>query len=743
MAALRSHDLRQGDPRRRRQPRRGTARRHRRQRGSRGERRDRNRAGGLRRNADRPHHAGRRDGGDRHRHQRIRRCRRGRARLADGLCGRRIGRRRDREAPGGVAAVSGRRSRRLRAAAARAHRSSAGSVRAQGCGARLIERLRRDVRALPVIALAVIAYGIVAHASAFALQVGTYAGIFATGAIGLSLLLGNSAQISLGQAGFFALGAYAVAWLTTSAGWSFIPAAAVGVVAATVVGLGVGLIALRFAGHYLAMATLAFGLIVYGVFSQLDAFGGVNGITDIPPIDIFGHALSNAHAYWFAWLAAALCAWATWNLLRSRTGRAFAALSGDPLAAEVAGVPVKRYKLLAFAYAGALAGLSGALYAGYLGLVIPAAMGVQLSIDFLLMAVLGGSGNISGALIGAALVAGLDVAGHTWENWRLVAYGVLVVCVVIFFPGGLAGIYVRRGRSRREAERDGFAQAAAGAGTHAEAPRERSVPAAAQGESPLRIERVRKRFGGLVAVHDVSFTLEAGRLTSLIGPNGAGKTTLFNAISGVSAPSAGEIVIRGRSVTGWPAHRIVALGVGRSFQNARLFADLTVLENVVLGAFRRERSGFVADLLALRSARHDEREAVERARATLRDLGLERRAGVYARDLTFGERRRVELARAVVSDPWLLLLDEPAAGLNAAERATLRRDVLDLRSHGVTMLLIEHDMRLVMSISDRVLVLNFGELIADGTPETVRNDPAVIAAYLGDERAAGDMRSEA
>ena len=605
----------------------------------------------------------------------------------------------------------------------------------------MIERLRRDVRALPVIALAVIVYGIVAHASAFALQVGTYAGIFAIGAVGLSLLLGNSAQISLGQAGFFALGAYSVGWLTTNAGWSFIPAAAVGVVAATAVGLGVGLIALRFAGHYLAMATLAFGLIVYGIFSQLDAFGGVNGITDIPPIDIFGHALSNAHAYWFAWLVTGICAWATWNLLRSRTGRAFAALSGDPLAAEVAGVPVKRYKLLAFAYAGALAGLSGALYAGYLGLVIPNAMGVQLSIDFLLMAVLGGSGNISGALIGAALVAGLDVAGHTWENWRLVAYGVLVVCVVIFFPGGLAGIYVRRGRSARKAE-GGVAEGSAGARTHEDTPRARSVPAAPQGESPLRVEHVQKRFGGLVAVHDVSFALEAGRLTSLIGPNGAGKTTLFNVISGVSAPSAGEILIGGRSVAGWPAHRVVELGVGRSFQNARLFADLTVLENVVLGAFRLERSAFVADLLALGAARRDEREAVERARATLRDLGLERRAGVYARDLTFGERRRVELARAMVSDPWLLLLDEPAAGLNAAERATLRRDVLNLRARGVTMLLIEHDMRLVMSISDRVLVLNFGELIADGTPEAVRNDPAVIAAYLGDERVAGDARSE-
>ncbi|TAM61158.1 branched-chain amino acid ABC transporter ATP-binding protein/permease [bacterium] len=597
----------------------------------------------------------------------------------------------------------------------------------------MIERLGRDVRALPVLALAVVVYGMAAHGSAFALQVGTYAAIFAVGALGLSLLLGNSAQISLGQAGFFALGAYAVAWLTTNAGWGFIPAAVVGVFAATCVGVGVGLIALRFAGHYLAMATLAFGLIVYGVFSQLDAFGGVNGITDIPPLDVFRYPLSNVAAYWFAWLVAALAAWTTWNLLRSRTGRAFAALSGDPLAAQVAGVPVKRYKLLAFAYAGALAGLSGALYAGYLGLVIPTAMGVQLSIDFLLMAVLGGSGNISGAVIGAALVAGLDVAGHAWENWRPVAYGVLVVCVVIFFPGGIAGLYVRRRRRARPTESGAEVPRA---GAHSAG---RVTPPSAQ--SPLCVEHVGKRFGGLVAVRDVSFALEAGRLTSLIGPNGAGKTTLFNAISGVSAPSAGEIRIGGHAVAGWPAHRIAALGVGRSFQNARLFADLTVLENVVLGAFRCERAGFAADLLALRTARRSEREVLERAWATLRELGLESRAGVYARDLAFGERRRVELARAVVSEPWLLLLDEPAAGLNAQERGRLRRDVLTLRERGVTMLLIEHDMRLVMSISDRVLVLNFGELIADGTPAAVRDDPAVIAAYLGAAPESGEAES--
>ena len=594
----------------------------------------------------------------------------------------------------------------------------------------MIARLRADARALPILALVVIAFGVAAASNATLAQAGTYAAIYAIAAIGLSLLMGNVNQISIGQAGFFGLGAYAVAYGTTS--WNLPLAAAgplaalLGIAAAALAGLAVGFIALRFRGHYLAVATLAFGLICVGCFHESALLGGAIGIQDVPYPRFGSLTISGYAAYWFAWTLAALVAWASINLLRGRTGRAFETIRNDELAAEVLGVPTRRYKILAFVYAGALAGLAGAVYASFLGIVVPDAVSVTLSITLLLMVVLGGSGSVSGALIGATVLGVIDISGHQFENTREVAYGVLVIVVVIAAPGGIFGLL--RARFEQRAPRT----------TVPTQPRT-VVPtqsctragAAALDAIPLAVAGVTKRFGGLVAVNDVSFALERGTLTSLIGPNGAGKTTLFNAISGVGKVSGGRISIAGTDVTGWQPHRIAALGVGRTFQNARLFGDMTVVENVIAGAFRLERSSFAADVLALPAARRSSWAVTERARATLARLGIERLADTLARDLAFGDRRRVELARAIAADPWMLLVDEPAAGLNASERATLQRDLLALRDDGVTLLLIEHDMRLVMAISQRVMVLKFGELIADGAPDAVRNDPGVVAAYLG------------
>jgi branched-chain amino acid transport system ATP-binding protein len=248
---------------------------------------------------------------------------------------------------------------------------------------------------------------------------------------------------------------------------------------------------------------------------------------------------------------------------------------------------------------------------------------------------------------------------------------------------------------------------------------------------PLAVQHAGMRFGGLVAVDDVSFALEPGTLTSLIGPNGAGKTTLFNAICGIGRLTSGRVYVGGTDVTAWQPHRIAALGVGRTFQNPRLFDEMTVLENVVAGALRAERGSFAGDLLALPASRRAEREATERARTTLARLGLEHLAAVFAKDLPLGDRRRVELARALAAEPWMLLVDEPAAGLNAHERALLHDDLLALRDAGTTLLLVEHDMKLVMAISQRVMVLEFGRMIADGDAASVRDHPAVVAAYLG------------
>jgi branched-chain amino acid transport system permease protein len=615
----------------------------------------------------------------------------------------------------------------------------------------LIARLRADARTLPILALVVVIFGIIASGNPTFAQAGTYAAIYAVAAIGLSVLLGNVNQISIGQAGFFGIGAYAVAWGSTT--WNLPPtllwplSALLGVTVAALVGLALGFIALRFTGHYLAMATLAFGLICVGVFHESAPLGGAIGIQNVPYPQLGSLTISGYPAYWFAWIIALGAALLTLNVLHGRTGRAFETIRNDELAAEVLGIPTRRYKILAFAYAGALAGLGGAIYAAFLGIVVPDAVSVSLSVSLLLMVVLGGSGGVCGALIGAALVGFLDISGHQFENVREVAYGILVIVVVIAAPGGLFGLI--RGRFSARA-RQGTApfdpstssgQAGLRVTTEAKpeattppvmlSPSKHEKPEKRERDAPLAVEHVTKRFGGLVAVNDVSFVLERGTLTSLIGPNGAGKTTLFNAICGVGTMTEGRVTIDGIDVGGSQPHQIAALGVGRTFQNARLFGEMTVLENVVAGTFRTEATSFAADLFALPSSRRAERAAVERARATLAQLGLERIGSTLAKDLAFGDRRRVELARAIAADPWLLLVDEPAAGLNASERATLQADLLGLRDAGVTLLLIEHDMRLVMSISERVLVLKFGTLIADGTPDVVRNDPQVVAAYLG------------
>jgi branched-chain amino acid transport system permease protein len=593
----------------------------------------------------------------------------------------------------------------------------------------LIARLRADTRTLPVLAAIVIVFGIVAAGNPNFAQAGTYAAIFSIAAIGLSLLLGNVNQISLGAAGFFGIGAYAVASLTT---WWNLPAwlswplaALIGVLSATLVGLGLGFIALRFRGHYLAMATLTFGLICEGIFHETKFFGGAIGIEDIPYPRFGALTISGYPAYWFAWILALGVALLTLNLLRGRSGRAFEAIRNDELAAEVLGVPTRRYKILAFAYSGALAGLGGAVYAAFLGIVVPDAVGPQLSFSLLLMVVLGGSGGVSGALIGAALLGFLDISGHQFENTREVVYGVLVIAVAIAAPNGAFGLIRSRFRTKGHPE---LVEGQPQSSTLVAAPRQ------ARGDTDdgaVAVAHITQRFGGLVAVNDVSFTLTRGTLTSLIGPNGAGKTTLFNTISGIGRPTEGRVTIGGIDVTGWQPHRVAALGVGRTFQNARLFGEMTVLENVVAGAFRTEQTSFGADLFALPSSRRSEHEATDRARDTLARLGLEPIASTLAKDLAFGDRRRVELARATASDPWLLLVDEPAAGLNAGERAALTADLLKLRDAGMTLLLIEHDMRLVMAISERVMVLKFGTMIADGTADAVRNDPAVVAAYLG------------
>ncbi|MBC5811207.1 MAG: ATP-binding cassette domain-containing protein, partial [Candidatus Eremiobacteraeota bacterium] len=484
------------------------------------------------------------------------------------------------------------------------------------------ERRRADERILPYLAAAVVLFGLLARGDATLVQAGTYAAIYAVAAIGLSVLLGNVAQISIGQAGFFGVGAYTLAYATTAISWppglpAWIPFAAgtiAGVAFAALLGLVLGFIALRFRGHYLAMATLAFGLIAVGVFRISQPLGGSIGIQNVPFAHFGGVTITGVPAFWYAWFLVAVVALLTRNLLRGRSGRAFEAIRNDELAAEVAGVPTRRYKIAAFTYAGALAGLGGTFYAAFLGLVEPNGVSVPLSIDLLLMVVLGGAGGITGATIGASIIGIANIYGHNLENWRPVIYGALVVGIVIGFPRGLIGI-VPKPKPKVPKPSSAFRPTSDAFPEHPV----RTMPHA----SPLVVENVTKRFGGLVAVDNVSFALETGTLTSLIGPNGAGKTTLFNAICGIGGVDEGRIVVAGREVTTARPHAIARLGVGRSFQNARLFADMTVLENVAIGTFPLGGGGFADDIFGSRASRRGERAATERARETLHTLGLD------------------------------------------------------------------------------------------------------------------------
>ncbi len=503
-------------------------------------------------------------------------------------------------------------------------------------------RFRADALLVPALLAAAVVFGAVASSNASLIQAGTYGACYAIAAIGLSILIGNTAQVSVGQAGFFAIGAYAAAYFTTALNWNFIPAALAGTLLAAVAGIAVGFVSLRFRGHFLAMATLAFGLLVTGIVHEAPALGGPNGISNVPYPAFGSITILGTSAFWFAWAGVAAVAAISLALLRSKTGRGFEALRNDELAAEVVGVPTRRYKIVAFTYSAALAGLAGTVYAAYLGLVIPDAVSIGLSVDLLLMVMLGGAGGVAGAILGASIVGIANIYGHDLINWRPVIYGALVILVVTYVPGGLAG-FLKRLVPVRPSARPARVPAAV---VDAQPARFAATPA-----PWLAVAGVTKRFGGLTAVSDVSFTLENAKVTALIGPNGAGKTTLFNAISGVARVDAGAVRIAGVDVTGRQPHAIAQLGVSRTFQNARLFEEMTVLENVMAGAMRIERAGVLADLLALPPARAERRQLQDRARAILADLALEPFAATNAKALPFGVRRRVELARALAGDP--------------------------------------------------------------------------------------------
>jgi branched-chain amino acid transport system permease protein len=555
-----------------------------------------------------------------------------------------------------------------------------------------------------------------------------YIGMYSLVTLGLVLLTGVSGLTSFGQAAFVGVGAYTAAFMTVKLAASPWLALGIGIAIAIAAALVVGAITLRMSGHYLPLATIAWGLALNYTMANMDWLGKYDGLVGIPTLHIGSLDLGTGRGlHVLIWMFALLAALAVTRLLDSRPGRAIRSLKSGSTMAEAMGVSTFRYKLTAFVIAAVLAAISGWLFAFFQRTVNPTPFSLGKGIEYLFMAVLGGVSHVWGAFLGAAVVKLTDdqlqvllpkIIG-TSGNFETIVFGIVLISVLKYAPDGL-WTFARRWVPARDRVRDWDRAAPLPV---------REKPA--HGDPLLQVDKARKEFGGLVAVNDVSFEIRAGDIVALIGPNGAGKSTTFNLITGVLGLTAGRVAFRGASIAGQPSRRIAALGISRTFQHVKMNPDMTVLENVALGGHMRGEMGTTRAMLRL--DREEERRLFAEAERQLARIGMADRMHELAGNLAMGPQRLLEIARALCTDPSLLLLDEPAAGLRHKEKQALANVLRQLKSEGMSLLLVEHDMDFVMGLADRIVVMEFGTKLMEGTPEQVQASPEVRAAYLGTE----------
>ncbi len=580
--------------------------------------------------------------------------------------------------------------------------------------------LRVQLPAAAAIAVLIVA---ILNANGYELYVLALVGLTAIVGIGLNVLLGLTGQISLGQVGFYAIGAYTVGILTTNHGWSFWAALPLAALIAAAAGLALSIPALRVRGPYLAMVTIAFAFVVeQGAAEWRDLTGGWNGLMGIPTPAVAGLSFSEREIAFLVLFLTVAVTWLYARLARSPWGKAMRAIRDSEIAGQSIGLDPVVVRTMAFTLAAGTAGLAGGVFASMSGFISPESFPFFESILFLLVVMIGGAERVLGPLVGAVIVVLLPEFLSALAEYRLLLVGALLLVVLRLAPGGVVGMLARP-----------FARPAAES-----APRARQDIAAylraGQARLTLSASELTISFGGVHAVDDFGFEARAGEITSIIGPNGAGKTTALNVIGGFYVPSRGTVRLGERDVAGLASHRVARAGIARTYQTTQLFEHMSVLDNVMI-ALRRGRLG-------LRSlVRPDEDRAdVDLAESLLAFVGYEGAMERVAGSLAHVDKRLVEIARALAARPGVVLLDEPAAGLNTADTTRLGELVRRVADLGLVVILVEHDMRLVMSVSDHVVVLDAGRKIADGTAAEVRADPVVVAAYLGEEQGGGRPR---